>query len=116
HTLTAAAEGCLEDEGKAYRSRPGERLLGKLACVVESRAFPSRDHRHADVARRGPGGALVAHRLEGVGARPQKDQARVLAGGGEARLLGEESVAGMDGAGARAARDFYEGLGIGVGA
>ena len=57
---------------------------------------------------RGDGGVarrrLRTHRADGCGGGPDEDQPGVVAGGREIGILAEETVAGMDGFGAVAAR------------
>ena len=62
-----------------------------------------RHRRHAALARRALRADLVAHRLDRLDARSDEDDAGGGARGRELRVLGEESVAGVDGVGARLA-------------
>ena len=59
---------------------------------------------HAHLLRDATGGHLVAHGAQGGGRRPDEDEAGRGARLGEARVLGEEAVAGMDGLSARGPR------------
>ena len=94
HADAAAARRRLDHHRIADPARdlPGglDRVHGPVAA---------RHHRHAR-ARHEPARAdLVAHLLDHPPRRPDEDQPGRLAGLGEAPVLGEEAVAGMDGLG-----------------
>jgi hypothetical protein len=61
------------------------------------RLVGARDGGHAGLQRDALGGQLVAERGEHLGRRADEQNAGVAAGPREVRVLGEESVAGMDG-------------------
>ena len=69
--------------------------LDRLALGLDDPIAPRRD-RHAGFARRGPGGILVAHRAHRGRRRPDELDVAALADLGEVRVLGQESVAGMN--------------------
>ena len=83
-------------------------ITGKPVRSTAFRASPSVDHpvaaghgRHAGPCRRLPRGDLVAHQADGGAVRADEDEARRLDRVGEVGVLGQETVAGMDGVGAR---------------
>ena len=96
HALAAAAGRCLDHHRKA--DLLGD--LGRLLGVVD----------HAEMAwnRRDLGFRrqllrldLVAHGLDGLGVGSDEDNAGLLQGFGEIRILRKEAIAGMDGLGPR---------------
>jgi len=71
--------------------------LGRLQGPVAAR-----HHRHARARHEPARPDLVAHLLDHAPRGPDEDQPGRLAGLGEAPVLGEEAVTGMDGLGIRA--------------
>jgi len=71
--------------------------------------------RHLGLLGQGLGGDLVAHALDGVGAGPDPREARLRDARREARVLREEAVAGVHGAGAGGRRGREHGVGVEVG-
>ena len=92
HALAAAAGRGLEQSGSADLLDRGDDRL-----IVHPRVMASGHHRHARGNGRLLGCDLVAHRLDDLGAGTDEDQARLLAGAGEGRVLRQEAVAGVDG-------------------
>src|SRR6185295_2639529 len=92
HAASAAAEAGLHDQretdplGFLLQSRPG--LDRPVGAGQDGKAGLDRE-----LAR----GDLVAEEFEHLGRRSDEGDARVTAGPREVRILGEESVAGMDG-------------------
>ena len=91
HALAAAAGRSLDHDGIAD-------LIGDLGCLLGILD-------HAEMARNGRdlglGGELlrldlVAHRLDGLDVRPDKDDARLFQRPGEGCVLGQKAVARMD--------------------
>ena len=101
HAAPPAARGRLDDDRVADLLGDAERLL-----LVAHRTVGARDHRHARRLHRVLGDGLVAHLLDGARRRPDPADAARHHGLGELRVLGQESVAGMDGL---RARDFGRG-------
>ena len=99
HALAAAAGRCLDQQREADPLRLGRDRRG-LGAVVEVGAGQDRD---AGPLHHLPGADLRAHRLDRLRRRPDQDEARLGDGAGEAGVLGEEAVAGVDGVGAGAA-------------
>ncbi len=93
HAAPAAAAGCLDDDRIADLAR---HLHGAFLVVVD-RAVRARHAGHAGLLHGGDGGDLVAHQADGLGARADEDEARALDPLGEIGVLGQETVAGMDG-------------------
>ena len=65
--------------------------------------------------RQGAGGALVAHGGDGLRRRADEDQSGRRAGAGEAGILGQEAVAGMDGLSPGQAGGFQDGGNVEIG-
>ena len=65
--------------------------------VGQPRLRDARDHRNAELRDRVLGGDLVAHHIDGVCRRADECNTGVGEGGGEARVLGEKPVSGVDG-------------------
>ena len=63
------------------------------------RAVRAGHARHAVALHHADGGDLVAHQADGLGLGADEDEAAVLDAFGEIRVLGQEAVARMDGAG-----------------
>ncbi len=84
HALAAAARGRLDHQREADPGRVGGILR-------------RRQDGHPRVRSRRLGRQLVAHRLDGLRARADPHQARGGHRPGEAGVLGQEAVAGMDG-------------------
>ncbi len=59
-------------------------------------AVIARHERHAGFFHQRLGGRFAAHGINGRGGRAEEDQASILDGASEARVLREEAVAGMD--------------------
>ncbi len=74
----------------------------------------ARHQRHAGVGHARLGGGLVAHGGDGRGGRADEDDAGLVEGLDEGAVLGEEAVAGVDGAGAAAPRGLDHGLDLEV--
>ena len=91
----AAAGAGLEHDRKADPARLGERLrkIGDLA-------IGSRHDRNTGRLRRGARRRLVAHRADGFGARADEHEAGGGDRVGEPCVLGQKSIAGVNGAGA----------------
>ena len=70
------------------------RKVGRL--LLRDRAVDAGDRGHVRLGRRRAGPALVAEQLEVRDARPDEGDAGVRAGPGEAGVLGQEAVAGVD--------------------
>ena len=100
HPLASAAgHGFYEKRVTDAAGRRGHLRVGRAGGERRLRA---RHHRHT----RGEGsrarGRLAAHRGDGLRRRPDEGQAGIADGCGERLVLGEETVAGMHGVGARA--------------
>ena len=99
HAAAAAAGRRLHPDREAdpagFRQQAG--LVLRVAVV-------SRHDRHAGGGHAPARAGLVTHRLDRGGGRSDEQQAGRFHGGGEARVLGQESVAGVNGLGARASR------------
>ena len=89
---TAAARG-LDDDRVAYF--PG--APGILFVVVRQGTVGTGDARHTGLPHGADGGNLVAHQLDGFRLRADKDEPAFLHTLGEAGVLGQESVAGVNG-------------------
>jgi hypothetical protein len=98
HADAAAARGRFDHHRIADPARdlPGglDRVHGPVTARHHRDARPRHEPARAD---------LVAHLLDDPPRGPDEDQPGRLAGLGEAPVLGEEAVAGMDGPGVRAA-------------
>ena len=92
HALAAAAGGGLHQDREAdLGGAPDQVVIG------EAGSGDAGHHGHAERRDRGLGGDLVAHRLDrGGGWADERDACRIQRGG-EFGVLGEESVAGVDG-------------------
>jgi len=90
HAATAAAEGRLDDEGKANRPRDLERF-----AAVRDRLFRSGQSGDVHFLRESAGRDLVAHRIEHLGIGSDELQAGLAAGAGKVGVFGEETVAGV---------------------
>ena len=91
HALAAAAGRRLDEDGEpALVQAPDELVVGH--------AWPAGPghHGHSRGGHRRLGGDLVAHRVDRLRGRPDEHQARRSARAGEARVLREEPVAGVD--------------------
>ena len=92
HALAAAARARLEQH------RVADLLDGQRERrVVEARPVRAGHHGHARLRHRLLRADLVAHRLDRRRRRPDEHDPRLLAGGGERGVLGEEAVAGVHG-------------------
>jgi len=100
HAAAAAAPRGLEHQRIADLGGDPPALLHVLRQRL-ARRHHRHAHRDGEVARRD----LVAEAAHGDRARPDEGEAGGEAGGGEIRVLGEESIAGMDRVGARLAGD-----------
>ena len=92
HALAAAAGRRLDQEREADRVAEREQLVDRADGVGRAR-----DDRNSRLLHRRAGGRLRAHQLDRGGRRADPDEAGVLHGLRERRVLGEEAVAGMDG-------------------
>ena len=110
HTATAAAEGRLDDEGEA----DGLGDLHGLGAIRDGVLGAGQDG-DGDLLREGAGGGFVAHHVEQLGARADKDDAGLFAGAGEGGVFGEETVAGVDGVNAVVLGDTDDALDVEVG-
>jgi hypothetical protein len=99
HPDAAATPRGLQQHGKSHgrRGAPG---LGR----VSDRAIAARKDRQTDRGHEPPRLDLVAHETDGLGRRPDERETCVLARLSEAPVLGEKSVAGMNGVRAGPAR------------
>ena len=86
-------------------------ILRASSTVATGSVVPGHD-RHAGGLHQLAGARLGAHRLDRAGRRPDEGDARVLAGLGEGRVLGQEPVAGVHGLGARLAADLEDPLDV----
>ena len=102
--LAAAAARRLDGD------READLLLGDPQRVGDRRDRLGRagHDRHARRLHQLARARLRAHRLDRARRRPDEDDAGVLAGLRERRVLGEEAVAGVDRLGARALRDVED--------
>ena len=96
HAASAAAEGGLDDQRETDCLRDLQRLV-----AVGNGFFGAGQDGHVDFLRERAGGGLVAHHVEQLRSRPDEGDAGLGAGAGEFGILGEKSVAGMDGVDAR---------------
>ena len=96
HPLATAAAGRLDKEREAHLARLIAQKVGMLI-----RAVITGQHRHAGGLHQRLGTGLVAHGEDGGAAWPDEAQAPLLAGGGKVAVLGEETVARVDGVGIR---------------
>ena len=112
HALAAAARRRLDEQREPDRAGGG----GERG-VVERRVGDSGHDRHAGCRDVELGPDLVAHDVEGLVARADEDDASLAAGAGEARVLGEEAVAGMHRlrAGGEGRRDDAGGVEVALG-
>src|SRR3984885_347423 len=92
HAFTAATGRCLEHHRIAD-------LAGHRICLFERGKAPgrARNARHTGLVRRLAGADLRPQGAHGVCGRTDEFDRRLLAGFGEAGVLGEESIAWMDG-------------------
>ena len=95
HADAAAARRGLQHDGIAD-------LSGHPACLLRGADGPlaPRHHGHAGPLHLAPRAHLVSHLLDDSPGRSDPDETRLLAGLGEAPVLGEKAVAGMNGLGA----------------
>ena len=91
-------------------------LVGRVDQVGVGHRGPrdSGDHRDAVAGDGGLCRDLVAHRLDRRGRRPDERDACRVQGGGELRILREESVSGVDGLGTGASRSLDDGFDVQV--
>ena len=92
HAAPAAAAGRLDDDRVTDFTGDLERFVFLVNGTVTAR-----HNRDAGFAHRGPGRDFVTHRADGVARRADKFDVAVLADFDEMRVLGQETVAGMDG-------------------
>jgi hypothetical protein len=108
HALAAAAGDGLDDDGIADLVRDaGDVLVGHPD--VEGLLGPRHD-RDARADRRAAGGGLAAHERDRFGRGADERQAGVAARARERRVLGQESVARVDGVRAGPARGVEDGV------
>ena len=91
HPAAAAAEGRLNDEGKADRGGDLHRLV-----AVDHRLFGAGQGGDVELRGQVAGGGLVAHVFQQVGRGADEGHAFPGAGTGEGGVFGQESVAGVD--------------------
>jgi hypothetical protein len=96
HTLPSAAGARLDDQRIADLGSDALDLIYALAGAIGAGG-----HGDASLGRGLAGLGLVAHPGDGARGRADERQAYPLTDLGEAGVLGEETVAGMDGVGAR---------------
>jgi hypothetical protein len=99
HSDAASARRRLEHHGIADAARQRRRGLERVQCPLAPRH--DRNARGLHPAARLH---LVAHLLDDPPGRPDEDEPRLLAGLGEAPVLGQKAIAGMDALGAGLAR------------
>ena len=92
HPAAAPAPRCLDDH--RITDRAGD--LHDLLRVVGKRAFGAGHTGNPRFEHRRLGAYLVAHETDGVGARPDEDEARALDFLGEVRVFRQESVTRMN--------------------
>ena len=107
HALAAAARGRLDQQRIADRLAELEQLLDR-----DNRVGRAGDDRDARVLHRPTRPRLLAHQLDRGRRRTDPDEPRVLDRAREGRVLGEEAVARMHGAGAGALRRLHETLDV----
>jgi hypothetical protein len=113
HAATTSAGGGLDQEGEPDRSRaPDQNLAG--APLVDDQAG---QHRHACRSHRLLGPHLVTHDPHRLGSRADPDEPGPGAGFRQRRVLGKESVAGMErvGPGPHGQRHQRVGTEVGLG-
>ena len=115
HALAAATGNGLDDERDSRWPRPLRRSRRRWRAGVEW-LLGAGDDRNTGADGHGARGGLAAHERDGLGRRPDERQAGVAAGTRERRVLGQESVAGMDRVGAGSARDVEDRLDVEVAA
>ena len=91
HAATAAAEGRLDDEGKADDLGDTQGL-----GAVGNGFLGAGENGDVDTLGERAGGGLVTHHVEQLGTRTDKDNAGLFTGAGEIGILGEEPVAGVN--------------------
>ncbi len=109
HALAAAARAGLDQHRVA--DAVGLRAQERGVLVVPVVAG---HQRHAGTLHQRLGRALAAHRLDGRGRRPDKDQAGFRAGPRKGLVLRQKAIARVDGLGARRARGFEDAVGTQV--
>ena len=82
-----------DDDGSQSRGRPGDDVVGRRLLEW---LFGARHDRNTRSDRGTARGGLAPHHRDDVGGRTDEDQAGVLTRPGEARILGQEAVPGMD--------------------
>ena len=92
HALATAAGRGLDEDGVADLVGKGTGLLDGL-----DRAVASGHRGNPELLHRGLGGRLVAERVDALGRRSDEDDVVVGTGAGKVGVLGEETVARMDG-------------------
>ncbi|MNZ77104.1 hypothetical protein D3C78_956290 [compost metagenome] len=91
HALAATAGGGLQQHRVA--DARGFALEGRVVLVI---AVVAGHQRHAGFFHQRLGRGLAAHRIDGAGWRAEEDQPGLFAGAGEASVLREETIAGVD--------------------
>src|SRR5262249_44785025 len=107
HADAASARRRLEHERIADAGGDAARLLEGV-----DRPVAAGNHRYARLLHVGARADLVAHLLDDLPRGANEDAAGLLAGLGEAPVFREETVAGMDGLGARALGGVEDALDI----
>ena len=109
HPLPAAPRARLHEDREADALRLGGEHAVRLRVAVVAG-----DDGDAEPSHQVPRVRLRAHGLDGVGARPDEDDLRLLARGGERGALRQKAVAGMDGIGAGVARGIDDAVDVEV--
>ncbi len=106
----------------AAEARLDHQRVADLLCrggdvvVLTKRGFGTGNGGHSNGVGQAPRGSLVAERVELVGGRADEGHPGGVARAREARILGEESVAGMEGVGAALLRDGDDLIDVQIGA
>ena len=100
----AAARDCLHQQRDSRSPGPPARPAHRRRSPLDSR-----HHRGSGLRGQASRSVLAAHQLDDLGLGTDENQSGGLAGPGEGGVLGQEPVAGMDGAGARAPGRLQDG-------
>ena len=93
HAATATATGGFDDDWVTDEARS----LDDLSWIVRQCAFDAGHTGHAGFFHGALGGDFVAHQANRLGTRADEDEAGLLYAFGEVRILGQESIAGVNG-------------------